>query len=185
MRIETMENLVEIRDLRITFAHTIDVVRGLDLDIPAGKTLCLVGESGCGKSLTAKAILQVIDHPGRVSGGSITLARPDGTTLDIAQTSPTSPVMRHVRGGDIAMIHQEPMSFLSPLYTIGNQISEALMLHRKVSEKEARAEGIKMLEEVGMPDPERRYDSFTFQRAAAARHDRHGADQQATPADRR
>ena len=164
-----MENLVEIRDLRITFAQTIDVVRGLDLDIPAGKTLCLVGESGCGKSVTAKAILQVIDHPGRVSGGTINLARPDGTTLDIAQTSPTSPVMRHVRGGDVAMIHQEPMSFLSPLYTIGNQISEALMLHRKVSEKEARAEGIKMLEEVGMPDPERRYDSFTFQLSGGQR----------------
>lgn len=164
-----MENLVEIRDLRITFAQAIDVVPGLNLDIPAGKTLCLVGESGCGKSVTAKAILQVIDHPGRVSGGSINLRRPDGSVLDIAKEKPTSPVMRQVRGGDIAMIHQEPMSFLSPLYTIGNQISEALMLHRKISEKEARAEGIKMLEEVGMPDPGRRYDSYTFQLSGGQR----------------
>ena len=164
-----MENLLEIRDLRITFAQAIDVVPGLDLDIPAGKTLCLVGESGCGKSVTAKAILQVIDHPGRVSGGSINLRWPDGSVLDIAKEKPTSRVMRQVRGGDIAMIHQEPMSFLSPLYTIGNQISEALMLHRRISEKEARAEGIKMLEEVGMPDPARRYDSYTFQLSGGQR----------------
>jgi len=164
-----MDNLVEIRDLTITFAHSVDVVTGLDLDIPAGKTLCLVGESGCGKSVTAKAILQVIDHPGRVSGGSINLRQANGDVLDIAATRPTSSVMRHVRGADIAMIHQEPMSFLSPLYTIGNQISEALTLHRKVSEKEARAEGIKMLEQVGMPDPERRYDSYTFQLSGGQR----------------
>ena len=164
-----MDNLVEIRDLTITFAGTVDVVTGLDLDIPAGKTLCLVGESGCGKSVTAKAILQVIDHPGRVSGGSINLRQPNGDVLDIAATRPTSSVMRHVRGADIAMIHQEPMSFLSPLYTIGNQISEALTLHRRVSEKEARAEGIRMLEQVGMPDPERRYDSYTFQLSGGQR----------------
>ena len=163
------ENLLEIRDLRITFAQAIDVVQGLDLDIPAGKTLCLVGESGCGKSVTAKAILQVIDHPGRISGGSITLRQPDGSALDIAATKPSSPVMRHVRGADIAMIHQEPMTFLSPLYTIGNQISEALTLHRKVSKADARAEGISMLEQVGMPDPARRYDSYTFQLSGGQR----------------
>ncbi|MHA6691946.1 ABC transporter ATP-binding protein [Devosia sp. A449] len=164
-----MENLVEIRDLRITFAGAVDVVTGLDLDIPAGKTLCLVGESGCGKSVTAKAILQVIDHPGRVSGGAITLRQPDGGLLDIASTKPSSPIMRAVRGADIAMIHQEPMTFLSPLYTIGNQISEALTLHRKLSKAEARAEGIRMLEQVGMPDPARRYDSYTFQLSGGQR----------------
>ena len=166
---QTTQNLVEIRDLTITFAHSVDVVRELDLDIPAGKTLCLVGESGCGKSVTAKAILQVIDHPGRVSGGSINLRQANGDLLDIAAVKPTSPVMRHVRGADIAMIHQEPMSFLSPLYTIGNQISEALTLHRKISEKDARAEGIRMLEQVGMPDPARRYDSYTFQLSGGQR----------------
>src|SRR5687767_10541130 len=110
-----MENLVEIRDLRISFAGSVEVVAGLDLDIPAGKTLCLVGESGCGKSVTAKAILQVIDHPGRISGGSINLRQPDGGVLDIAATKPSSPIMREVRGADIAMIHQEPVTFLSPL----------------------------------------------------------------------
>jgi peptide/nickel transport system ATP-binding protein len=164
-----MDNLVEIRDLKITFAGSVDVVAGLDLDIPAGKTLCLVGESGCGKSVTAKAILQVIDHPGRVSGGTINLRQPDGTVLDIAATKPSSPVMQHVRGADIAMIHQEPMTFLSPLYTIGNQISEALTLHRKVSKAEARAAGIAMLEQVGMPEPARRYDSYTFQLSGGQR----------------
>ena len=164
-----MDNLVEIRDLRITFARSIEVVKGLDLDIPAGKTLCLVGESGCGKSVTAKAILQVIDHPGRISGGAINLRQPDGKLLDIAATNPASPAMRAVRGADIAMIHQEPMTFLSPLYTIGNQISEALTLHRKVGKAEARAAGIAMLEQVGMPDPARRYDSYTFQLSGGQR----------------
>jgi peptide/nickel transport system ATP-binding protein len=164
-----MDNLVEIRDLRITFAGSVDVVTELDLDIPAGKTLCLVGESGCGKSVTAKAILQVIDHPGRVSGGAINLRQPDSAVLDIAATKPDSPVMRHVRGADIAMIHQEPMTFLSPLYTIGNQISEALTLHRQVSKADARAAGIAMLEQVGMPEPARRYDSYTFQLSGGQR----------------
>lgn len=163
------DNLVEIRDLRITFAGSVDVVQSLDLDIPAGKTLCLVGESGCGKSVTAKSILQVLDHPGRVSGGSINLRQPDGTVLDIARVNPSSPMMRHVRGADIAMIHQEPMTFLSPLYTIGNQISEALTLHRKVGKREARAEAIRMLKQVGMPEPERRYDSYTFQLSGGQR----------------
>ncbi|MDB5527450.1 MAG: transporter ATP-binding protein [Devosia sp.] len=164
-----MDNLIEIRDLRITFAQSVEVVAGLDLDIPAGKTLCLVGESGCGKSVTAKAILQVIDHPGRITGGAIKLRQPDGKVLDIAATKSSSPIMRDVRGADIAMIHQEPMTFLSPLYTIGNQISEALTLHRKVSRADARAEGIRMLEQVGMPDPARRYDSYTFQLSGGQR----------------
>jgi peptide/nickel transport system ATP-binding protein len=164
-----VNNLVEIRDLRISFGPAVEVVQGLDLDIPAGKTLCLVGESGCGKSVTAKAILQVIDHPGHVAGGSILLRQPDRGTLDIAKTKPASAVMRHVRGADIAMIHQEPMSFLSPLYTIGNQISEALRLHCKVSKAEARRLGIEMLEQVGMPEPERRYDSYTFQLSGGQR----------------
>ncbi|HEV7291297.1 MAG TPA: ATP-binding cassette domain-containing protein, partial [Devosia sp.] len=83
-----MDSLVAIRDLRISFAPSVEVVNGLDLDISAGKTLCLVGESGCGKSVTAKSILQVIDHPGRVSGGSITLRQPDGAALDIASLKP-------------------------------------------------------------------------------------------------
>ena len=161
--------LVSIRDLRISFAPGVEVVNGLDLDIPAGKTLCLVGESGCGKSVTAKSILQVIDHPGRISGGSIALRRGDGSSLDIAATAPASRTMRAVRGAEMAMIHQEPMSFLSPLYTIGNQISEALRLHRRVSKAEAKAAAIAMLEEVGMPEPARRFDSYTFELSGGQR----------------
>jgi len=163
------ENLVEIRDLDIDFAGAIRVVSGLNLDIPAGKTLCLVGESGCGKSVSAKAILQVIDHPGEVAGGSIMLRRADGSTLDIAAQRVRGPEMRALRGADVAMIHQEPMSFLSPLYTIGNQIEEALLLHRKVSRQAARQAAIAMLDEVGMPDPERRVDAYTFQLSGGQR----------------
>tara|TARA_R110002124_G_scaffold1797_16_gene11519 strand:+ start:22203 stop:24296 length:2094 start_codon:yes stop_codon:yes gene_type:complete len=162
-------NLVEIRDLDIDFAGSARVVAGLDLDIPAGKTLCLVGESGCGKSVTAKSILQVIDHPGSIAGGSIRLRRADGQQTDIAALGPRSAEMRALRGAEVAMIHQEPMSFLSTLYTIGNQIEEALKLHRKVSKAEARQAAIDMLAEVGMPDPERRVDSYTFQLSGGQR----------------
>ncbi|GAB5428067.1 MAG: dipeptide ABC transporter ATP-binding protein [Devosia indica] len=162
------QNLAEIRNLDIAFAD-VRVVEGLDLDIPAGKTLCLVGESGCGKSVTAKALLQVIDHPGRVAGGAIRFRQGTGNEIDIAATPPRSAAMRALRGADIALIHQEPMSFLSPLYTIGNQIAEALTLHRKVSKADARQAAIAMLTEVGMPYPERRVDSYTFQLSGGQR----------------
>ena len=162
------QNLAEIRNLDIAFAG-VRVVEGLNLDIPTGKTLCLVGESGCGKSVTAKALLKVIDHPGRVAGGAIHFRQGDGKAIDIATTPPRSAAMRDLRGADIALIHQEPMSFLSPLYTIGNQIAEALTLHRKVSKAAARQAAIAMLGEVGMPDPERRVDSYTFQLSGGQR----------------
>ena len=161
-------NLVEIRDLSIGFGD-VTVVQGLDLDIPAGKTLCLVGESGCGKSVTAKALLQVIDHPGRIDAGAIALRHASGDQVDLAALDPRGPAIRAIRGNEIAMIHQEPMSFLSPLYTIGNQIAEALMLHSKISKEAAREASIAVLAEVGMPEPERRVDSYTCELSGGQR----------------
>ncbi|WMT88618.1 ABC transporter ATP-binding protein [Pelagibacterium sp. 26DY04] len=163
--------LVRIDDLKVDFdlpRQTVTVVDGVSLTIPRGKTLCLVGESGCGKSVTAKALLRLVENPGRIAGGSITLDREDGP-VDIAALAPNDKLLRQIRGGEIALIHQEPMSFLSPLYTIGNQISEGLMLHRKVSKAEARRIGIETLREVGMPDPEAKFDRYTFQLSGGQR----------------
>ncbi len=166
------QSVVEIDDLHVHFAlhrSDVSVVQGVDLRLPAGKTVCLVGESGCGKSVTAKAILRVIEHPGRIAKGQVRLHRADGSVVDIAALAAKSRVLRNIRGGDIAMIHQEPMSFLSPLYTIGNQIMEALRLHRKLGKAEARLAAIDMLTQVGMPDPEQRFDRYTFQLSGGQR----------------
>ena len=163
--------LIAIDNLSVDFAlhkHTIRVVDKISLDIPRGKTLCLVGESGCGKSVTAKALLRVVEQPGFIASGSIVLNGETGPT-DPVTLAENDKTLRAIRGGEIAMIHQEPMSFLSPLYTIGNQISEGLTLHRKIGKAEARRIGIETLRQVGMPDPEEKFDRYTFQLSGGQR----------------
>jgi ABC-type dipeptide/oligopeptide/nickel transport system ATPase component len=96
---------------------------------PSGKILGIVGESGCGKSVTARAVLQILDHPGRIVGGEIWLDRPGLPAVDIARLSPRSPEMSAIRGKEVALIFQEPMTSFSAHYTIGNQISEAIAVH--------------------------------------------------------
>ena len=165
-------NLVEIDGLNVNFAvhgGDIEVVRSIDLTLPQGKTVCLVGESGCGKSVTAKAILRVLDRPGYIKSGQVRLAQPGGEPIDIAALVPSAKRLREIRGGEIGMIHQEPMSFLSPLYTIGNQIVEALRLHRRLAKKEAVAQAIEMLRHVGMPEPEQRFHRYTFELSGGQR----------------
>ena len=164
--------LLEIEDLHVNFAlgsGDIGVIRGIDLKLPRGKTVCLVGESGCGKSVTAKAILSVLDRPGYVASGHVRLARPNGEPVDITALDPRAKQLRQIRGGEIGMIHQEPMSFLSPLYTIGNQIVEALRLHRRLDKKAAVHEAIEMLRHVGMPEPEQRFGRYTFELSGGQR----------------
>jgi peptide/nickel transport system ATP-binding protein len=164
--------LLEIEDLHVNFALSggdVGVIRGIDLTLPRGKTVCLVGESGCGKSVTAKAILSVLDRPGYVASGHIRLAQKQGEPVDIAALDPRAKQLRQIRGGEIGMIHQEPMSFLSPLYTIGNQIVEALRLHRRLDKKAAAREAIEMLRHVGMPEPEQRFDRYTFELSGGQR----------------
>jgi len=164
--------LLEIEDLHVSFAlrgGEVPVIRGIDLKVPRGKTVCLVGESGCGKSVTAKAILRVLDRPGYIGSGHIRLAQPEGEPIDIAALGPNEQRLRKIRGGDIGLIHQEPMSFLSPLYSIGNQIVEALRLHRRLSKREATGEAVEMLRQVGMPEPERRFHRYTFELSGGQR----------------
>jgi peptide/nickel transport system ATP-binding protein len=164
--------LLEVRNLVTEFPIRNGVFRAvndLSFSIDPGKTLCVVGESGSGKSVTARSILQIIDSPGRIASGSIILNRADGTSLDLAKLDPRSRAIRSVRGADIAMIFQEPMSSLSPVHTVGDQITEVLRLHLKMSKAQARAEAIELLRQVEIPNPEKALDRYAFQYSGGMR----------------
>ena len=163
------ETLIDVRDLRIHFFTDEGVVRavdGTDLTIRRGKTLALVGESGCGKSVACRSLLQIVHPPGRIVSGEILLARhneADHTEIvDIAKLPSRGGQIREIRGKEISMIFQEPMSSLSPMYTVGNQIMENILLHTTMTKKEARALCIDLLDRVGIPKPERLVDEYPF-----------------------
>ena len=152
--------VLEVRNLKTHF-HTdegvVPAVDGVDFTLKKGKTLCVVGESGCGKSVTAYTVMRLIPMPpGKVESGEILYKGKDLVKL-------TENEMRDIRGNEIAMIFQEPMTSLNPVYTIGNQIVEAIVLHQKVKPKEARQRAIKMLTKVGIPDAEMRIDEYPHQ----------------------
>jgi peptide/nickel transport system ATP-binding protein len=172
--------LVEVENLKTYFfldEGTVRAVDGVDFVIKRGQTLGVVGESGCGKSVTARSILRIVAKPGRIVEGRITLHRPvekgSGATqtelLDLTRLDPMSPVMRSLRGHTMALVPQEPMASLSPVHTIGNQISEAILLHQKVSKAEARAKAIDILDRVGFPQPKQRVDSYPHQLSGGLR----------------
>jgi peptide/nickel transport system ATP-binding protein len=153
---------------------TVIAVDDVSFDVTAGKTLGIVGESGCGKSVTARAILGIIDKPGRIVGGEIlfhrgTKANGAGDWVDLAKLDPNGSEMRAIRGGEIGLIFQEPMASFSPVHTIGVQLIEAIRLHRDVSAREARRTGIDLLRQVGVPDPEQRIDAYSFQMSGGIR----------------
>ena len=136
--------ILSVRDLKAYFPldeGTVKAVDGVSFDIFPGQVLGIVGESGCGKSVTMKAILQIIEPPGRIVHGEILLNRQNGSstdqTIDLAKLKPNGREMREIRGAEIALIPQEPMSSFSPVHTLGDQIIEAIRLHRSVSKKEA------------------------------------------------
>lgn len=173
----TNNTLLEVKDLRVHFIMeegTVKAVEGVDLTINQGQTVGLVGESGCGKSVTAFSILQIVSKPGKIVSGQILLHRPtsDGRqtkVIDIARLDPRSREMRAIRGGDIAMIFQEPMTSLSMMHTIGAQIIEAITLHQKVTLKEARQQTIAMLSRVGIPKAAERVDAYPFELSGGMR----------------
>lgn len=152
--------LLQVEDLKTHFftdAGVLPSVDGISFHIDAGETLGIVGESGCGKSVTAMSILRLVpDPPGRIVGGHIRFRGQDLTKLPIKD-------LRKIRGNDIAMIFQEPMTSLNPVYTVGNQIIEAIVLHQNKSGSEARALAIAMLTQVGIPEPETRIDEYPHQ----------------------
>jgi peptide/nickel transport system ATP-binding protein len=163
--------LLEVKGLRTHFFTDEGVVKavdGVDFEIERGQTVCVVGESGCGKSVTARSILQIVDPPGRVVAGQVVLHR-DGESLDLAALNPRGKEIRAIRGKDIGMIFQEPMTSLSPVHTIGDQISEAIRLHFHSTAQQARERTIELLRKVGIPRPEQRIDSYPFQLSGGMR----------------
>lgn len=161
--------LLQIKDLQTYFFMREGIVKAVDgatLDVRPGKTLGVVGESGCGKSITSKSILQIVDKPGRVVDGQILYTRQEGPgqsrTIDLLQLAPDSAEMRAIRGGEISMIFQEPMTSFSPVHTVGNQIVEAIRLHRKVDKREAAAIAEEWLQYVGIPNPAQRLNEYPY-----------------------
>ncbi|MEU8396932.1 ABC transporter ATP-binding protein [Nonomuraea sp. NPDC048892] len=161
--------LLEIENLRTHFLMddgVIAAVDGVDLRVRRGETLAIVGESGCGKSVMARSILRLVDRPGRIEGGKITLHR-DGGPVELVGAP--ARLLREIRWRDIAMVFQEPMASLSLVHTIGSQIVEAVRLHENVGKAAARRRAIEMLDRVGIPMPQRRVDSYPFELSGGMR----------------
>ena len=186
--------LIEIKNLKTHFfldEGTVQAVNGVDFTIHQHKTLCVVGESGCGKSVTARSILQIVDQPGRIVEGEILYHRPDrlsaaangewitgevgangnSTTeiIDLAALDPRGREIRSIRGQDISMIFQEPMTSLSPIHTVGNQITEAIKLHTDMLDDEADEHAVELLRRVGIPRPAERLGTYPFELSGGMR----------------
>lgn len=159
------ENILQVKNLK-TYFHTeaglVKAVNDVSFDVEKGKTLGIVGESGCGKSMTSLSIMRLIEKPGKIEGGEILL---DGE--DIIKMSEDE--MRKIRGKKIAMIFQEPMTSLNPVFTIGQQLIEALLLHENMTKKEAKERAIEMLKLVKIPLAERRFDEYPHQLSGGMR----------------
>lgn len=168
--------LLEVSDLKIHFFTDEGVVRavdGVNLTIERGKTLCLVGESGCGKSVASRAFMQIIRKPGKiVSGEMLFRHKKDDETeeiIDLAKLDAKGSLIRQIRGKEISMIFQEPMTSLSLMHTVGAQIIEMIQLHTDANELQARKHAIEMLHQVGIPKPDRLVDEYPFRLSGGMR----------------
>ena len=163
--------LLEVRDLRVHFSmedHVVKAVDGVGFHIDRGETIALVGESGSGKSVSAMALLRLTDTTGgHIVSGAIHFRRRDGAVVDMTRQSPST--LRDIRGNEISMIFQEPMTSLNPVFKVGDQIAEAVMLHQAKSRPEARALALEMLELVRIPEPERQLDQYPHQLSGGMR----------------
>jgi oligopeptide/dipeptide ABC transporter ATP-binding protein len=166
------EPILRVRDLHTHFFADEGVVRAVDgtsFDLYAGRTLGIVGESGCGKSVTARSLLRIVERPGRIVSGEILLRRANGTVTDLAGLPPDGAEMRAIRGGEIGLVFQEPMSSLSAFHTVGAQLIEAIRLHSGLSKRAARARAIELLAMVGIPRPSQRVDAYSFELSGGLR----------------
>lgn len=174
--------LLQLRNLKTYFfleQGTARALDGVDFDVERGQTLGIVGESGCGKSVTAQSILRIVPSPGKIVEGQILYHRQmkkNGggqsemiEVIDLTTLNPEGRQIRDIRGAEIAMVFQEPMTSLSPVHTIGNQIMEAIILHQSVSTNEAREKAIDMLARVGMPQPVQNIDCYPHQLSGGMR----------------
>src|SRR6185503_20523654 len=169
-----MADLLTIRDLRVYLdvdAGTVKAVDGVSFRIPERGTVALVGESGSGKSVVAQSIMGILPRIARIESGEILLRDPKrGAEVDISRLDPAGPQMQAIRGGRISIIFQEPMTALSPLHTVGNQVGEALALHREdLGKNERRAAVIEMLRLVGFPDPAKAEHTYPFELSGGLR----------------
>lgn len=161
--------LLAVKNLQTQFFTNEGIVHAVDgatFEVHSGKTLGLVGESGCGKSVAAKSILQIVDKPGRVVDGEILYSQQVSAgqeiRRDLLRLDPRSAEMRAIRGGEISMIFQEPMSSFSPVHTVGNQLVEAIRLHTEMDEKAAEATATEWLRHVGIPNPVHRLNEYPY-----------------------
>ncbi len=165
------EIALEIKNLRTHFFFDEGTVRAVDdvsLTLRRGKTLGVVGESGCGKSVTAQSVLQIVGAGGRIVNGEILLHQGD-KIVNLVEYAPTSEALRQVRGKDVAMIFQEPMTAFSPIYTVGWQIMESILYHEDVPKGAARERVIKLFDLVGIPNAAQRIDSYPFELSGGMR----------------
>jgi oligopeptide/dipeptide ABC transporter ATP-binding protein len=168
----SVDAILEVADLKTHFFTedgVLPAVDGVTFSISRGRTLALVGESGCGKSVTSYSILRLVQKPGRIVGGKILLRPRRGEPIDVARLGDRDPRLFDIRGGVVSMIFQEPVAALSPVHTIGNHIAEALQLHERVSAATARQRGIEMLRKVGISAPERRFDQYPHELSGGMR----------------
>ena len=160
------DNVLEIRDLGVEFKTDTGIttaLRGVNFDVPRGKVTAIVGESGSGKSVTANCIMRLIQPPGRITSGTIEFNPKSEDSFDIVALPEKDAKLFELRGGSISMVFQEPMTALSPVHKVGDQVSEAILCHRDVSKEEAWKESAEMLEHVGIEDVERRIHRYPFE----------------------
>jgi oligopeptide/dipeptide ABC transporter ATP-binding protein len=169
----TADPLITVTGLITEFrtdGGTVRAVNGIDFTIPRGGTLAVLGESGCGKSVTGLSLLNLVRHPGAIAGGTISYHPGDGSTVDITALKPTSEAMRCLRGAEMAMIFQEPMTSFDPLFTVGEQIIETILVHEpRLGRDQGRARAIEMLGRVRMPSPEIMVDRYPHQLSGGMR----------------
>jgi len=166
------ENLLEVEGLNVNFRTEeglVRAVRDISFHMKRGRVLAIVGESGSGKSVTAFSILRLIQNPGRIDSGKITLYPHKQDPVEITALSEKSEMLYHLRGGLVSMIFQEPMSALSPVHTVGNQICEAILIHQQKTKTEAEALAVTMLDKVGIPDPKTRLEQYPYELSGGMR----------------
>lgn len=159
------DNILEIDNLAVTFQNDeglVNALNGVSFSIKKGQAVGIVGESGCGKSVTSASILRLLPTTANITGGSIKY-RKDEEVVEIDRLKANSREMRKIRGAEISMIFQEPMTAFSPVHTIGDQISESIIFHKKVDKTEAREQAIELLQKVGISKPKQRVDEYPFQ----------------------
>jgi oligopeptide/dipeptide ABC transporter ATP-binding protein len=161
----TEQPLLSVRDLKTHFTAdegTTRAVDGVSFDVYAGRTLGVVGETGCGKSVTVRSILRIVDNPGRIAGGEILLRRGE-EWVDLTSLPASGKEVRAIRGGEIGLVFQEPMASFSPVHTVGNQLTEAVRLHAELEKEQVRKRAVELLDMVGVPEPESRLDAYPWQ----------------------